>query len=108
MIDFEPAATQVADLLDGVREEHLTGPTPCRDYSVAALLDHLTSLSLAFVWAGRRTPAAERTENVARPGAAENLDPQWRTVLPKRLTDLVGVWRDRAAWEGDTEVGGVA
>lgn len=107
MIDFEPAATQVAHLLDGVREEHLAGPTPCRDYPVAALLDHVASLSLAFAWAGRKLPVAERTATVARPGEAEHLDPQWRTVLPQRLADVVEVWRDRAAWQGIAEVAGV-
>jgi uncharacterized protein (TIGR03086 family) len=107
MIDFEPAATEMAHLLDGVREEHLGGPTPCANYSVAALLDHIAGLSLAFIWAGQKLPVSEQTENVARPGEAERLNPEWRTVIPQRLAELAQVWREPAAWEGMTEVGGL-
>lgn len=109
MIDFEPAATELTRLLDGVSDAQLAGPTPCADYPVAALLDHLASLALAFAWAGRKVPLAERTGDISRPGeaTAEHLDPQWRTVLPRRLADLVRVWRDRAAWTGVAEVAGV-
>ena len=47
-IDLEHAAREVARLLDGVTEDRLGDPTPCEDTSVAALLDHLMGLSLAF------------------------------------------------------------
>jgi uncharacterized protein (TIGR03086 family) len=104
MIDLAPAAREVERLLDGVTDDQLTGPTPCPDYSVADLLDHLMGLSLGFVWAARKTPPAGAT---GPEPAAENLDPQWRTVLPQRLADLVAAWRDPRAWEGKTEAGGV-
>jgi uncharacterized protein (TIGR03086 family) len=107
-IDHEPAAREVARLLDGVGEDRLAGPTPCPGYSVAALLDHLMGLSLAFAWAARKTTATEGDDDIG-PGlaTAEHLDPRWRTVLPQRLDDLVAAWRDPAAWEGTTEAGGV-
>jgi uncharacterized protein (TIGR03086 family) len=105
MIDLAPAAREVERLLDGVKADHLTGPTPCGGYSVADLLDHLMGLSLAFTWAARKTPPAGGTS--APNPAAENLDPQWRTVLPQRLADLVAAWRDPGAWAGMTEAGGI-
>jgi uncharacterized protein (TIGR03086 family) len=109
MIDLEPAAGEVARLLDGVTDDRLAGPTPCPDYPVAALLDHLMGLSLAFTWAARKTTATEGGGDESGPGlaTAEHLDPQWRTLLPRRLDDLVQAWRDPAAWEGVTEAGGV-
>ena len=84
MLDLEPATLEVARLLDGVREDHLDAPTPCADTSVAALLDHLMGLSLAFTWAAHKTaPVLDRG---AAPGpgraTAEHLDPDWRSVLP--------------------------
>jgi uncharacterized protein (TIGR03086 family) len=105
MIDLAPAAREVERLLDGVKEDQLSGPTPCPDYSVAGLLDHLMGLSLAFTWAARKTPPAGGTS--APNTAAGSLDPQWRTLLPQRLADLVAAWRDPRAWEGMTEAGGV-
>jgi uncharacterized protein (TIGR03086 family) len=107
-IDLEPATRAVTHLLDGITDDQLGGPTPCPDLPVAALLDHLLGLSLAFTWAARKTgpPAGAPAP---RPGTAtaENLDPDWRSLLPKRLTDLVEAWREPSAWTGMTEAGGV-
>jgi uncharacterized protein (TIGR03086 family) len=107
MLDLDPAAREVIRLLDGVAADHLTGPTPCAGTSVAALLDHLMGLSLAFTWAARKAPPAQGGgPGPGRPTAA-HLDPEWRTVLPRRLGELVEAWRDPAAWDGATEAGGV-
>jgi uncharacterized protein (TIGR03086 family) len=109
MLDLEPAAREVTRLLDGVTDEMLAGPTPCADTPVAALLDHLMGLCLAFTWAARKTTAAEGGDGPPGPGqaTAEHLDPHWRTLLPQRLGELTEAWRDPNAWEGMTEAGGV-
>ena len=106
--DHGPAAAAVTGPLDGITDDQLSGPTPCADTSVAALLDHLMGLCLAFTWAARKSTALEAGSNRPGPGKAkaENLDPDWRSQLPKRLRDLVEAWRDPAAWEGMTEAGG--
>ena len=104
MLDLGPAAREVIGLLDGVTEDHLPGPTPCADTSVAMMLDHLMGLSLAF------TEAAQKTNHGASAppeSSAEHLDPDWRSVLPQRLDELAEAWRDPAAWEGMAEAGGV-
>lgn len=106
-LDLRPAADEVTRLLDGVADDQLAGPTPCPSYSVAALLDHLMGLSLAFTW-GARKVAAPADSAASGPGraTAEHLEPGWRTELPGRLAELVEAWREPAAWEGMTEVGG--
>ena len=48
--------TAVAAVVRGVRDEHLDRPTPCPGRSVAAMLDHLAGLALAFAAAGRHEP----------------------------------------------------
>ena len=108
MLDLHPATGEVARLLEGVTDGQLTGPTPCPDYPVAALLDHLMGLTLAFTWAARKTTATGGGgESGPAPANAEHLRPDWRTVLPPRLGELAEAWRDPAAWEGMTEAGGV-
>ncbi len=109
MLDLEPAAREAARLLDGVTEEQLAGPTPCPGYPVAALLDHITGFSLAFTWAARKTTATEGGSGESGPGLAnaEHLDPDWRTLLPRRLGELAEAWRDPTAWQGMTEPGGM-
>ena len=48
MLDLEPATREVCRLLAGVRDAQLGDPTPCEDYCVAALLDHIAGLAVAF------------------------------------------------------------
>jgi uncharacterized protein (TIGR03086 family) len=104
MLDLGPATGEVIDLLDGVIDDKLANATPCEGTPVAALLDHFIGLSLAFTWAARKaTPAGSGPPRAA----AEHLDPDWRTVLPRRLDELTQAWRDPVAWEGMTEAGGV-
>jgi uncharacterized protein (TIGR03086 family) len=105
VLDLRPAADEVARLLDGVADDRLADPTPS-DCDVATLLDHLMGLTLAFTWAAEKSAAEHRPTGPGR-SSAEALDPNWRSVLPGRLEDLVDAWRQPAAWEGMTEAGGV-
>lgn len=94
----------MTDLVAAVADDQLDAPTPCDDTSVARLLDHLVGLSLAFTWAAHKTTPAD-----AGPprSAAEHLDPDWRSVLPKQLDELAAAWRDPKAWEGMAVAGGI-
>jgi uncharacterized protein (TIGR03086 family) len=107
MLDLEPAARGVADLLPQITDEQLSGPTPCADTSVADLLDHFLGLTLAFRWA-----AAKQTDQHASgppgPVSGSDLDPDWRRRLPVQLDELVQAWRDPDAWSGTTQAGGVS
>lgn len=109
MIDLEPAAREVARLLDGVTDDQLAGPTPCADTTVAGLLDHLIGLSQAFTQAAdKSTETKGDGPGPGPPPTAESLDPNWRTLLPQRLGELTEAWRDPIAWTGMTEAGGVS
>jgi uncharacterized protein (TIGR03086 family) len=107
MLDLDPAAREVIRLLDGVADDHLTGPTPCAGTSVAALLDHLMGLSLAFTWAARKAAPVQGGGSGPGRATAEHLDPEWRSILPRRLGELVEAWREPAAWNGMAQAGGV-
>ena len=101
-LDLGPQAAEVARLAAGVRDDQLDAPTPCADTPVAALLDHLVGLSLAF-----RLAAEKRSEPPPPAASADALVPDWRERLPRQLDELVAAWRAPEAWEGMTEVGGV-
>ncbi len=101
-LDLGPQATETARIVAGVRDDQLSHPTPCPDMSVAALLDHLVGLTVAF------RLAAEKTPFEGGPSAdATHLAPDWRTRLPAQLAALAAAWREPGAWEGETEVAGV-
>jgi uncharacterized protein (TIGR03086 family) len=105
MPDLHPAAAEVTRLLDGVIEPHLDGPTPCPDYSVAAMLDHFSGLTLAFTWGARKAAPAGADAFAPEPSAG-HLDPRWRDSLPEQLATLADAWADPGAWKGTTTVGG--
>jgi uncharacterized protein (TIGR03086 family) len=101
MLDLAPTAAEVARVVAGVRDDQLGDPTPCDGTSVAGLLDHLVGLTVAF------RLGAEKTPQSGGPSAnAAHLPADWRSRLPEQLDALVAAWRDPAAWEGVTEVGG--
>jgi uncharacterized protein (TIGR03086 family) len=103
--DLDPATAAVAAVVRGVRDEDLDRPTPCPGTSVAAMLDHLAGLALAFAAAGRHEPVPGGDRPPA-PDAAR-LDPAFRESVPERLAELGRAWRDPGAWTGTTRVGGV-
>ena len=107
MLDLAPAALEVERLLQGVSDNRLGDQTPCTGTSVAGLLDHLMGLTLAFTWAADKQSPPEGGPTGPGPAGSDNLDADWRAQLPRRLSDLVGAWREPAAWEGMTEAGGV-
>jgi uncharacterized protein (TIGR03086 family) len=102
--DLGPAAAAVKALIPGVRDEQLTGPTPCAETPVAQLLDHLLGLAVAFRLAAEKV-TNEITASPPR-ASGDHLHPAWRTELPARLDALVAAWREPAAWVGDAQAGG--
>ncbi|WP_340556027.1 TIGR03086 family metal-binding protein [Streptomyces sp. GSL17-111] len=105
MTDLGPAASSVETLLPAVDDTRLGAPTPCRDYAVSALLQHLVELTEAFRDAAdkRFTPLTDSgPDPLATPLAAD-----WRVRLPRQLRDLAAAFRHPAAWEGRTRAGGV-
>jgi uncharacterized protein (TIGR03086 family) len=102
-IDLGLAAEALTALLSGIADDRLDGPTPCGDWTVGDLLDHVHVLGEAF-----RLAALKESPSGTPPmpdGAA--LDPDWRTTIPARLAAMADAWRAPEAWAGMTMVGGV-
>jgi uncharacterized protein (TIGR03086 family) len=104
VLDLHPATREVARLLEGVTDDHLSAPSPS-DCDVATLLDHLMGLTMAFTWAAEKSTPPEGSKPPSSSGA--DLDPTWRSVLPGRLDALADAWSKPSAWDGMTEAGGV-
>jgi uncharacterized protein (TIGR03086 family) len=101
-LDLAPQTAEASRVVARVRDDQLTGPTPCADMSVAALLDHLVGLTAAF-----REAAAKVPQPAGPIPDAANLVPDWRTRLPQQLDELAAAWRAPGAWEGTTEIAGM-
>jgi uncharacterized protein (TIGR03086 family) len=105
MLDLHPAAQQLAALVRAVPDAALGRPTPCPDYSVGDLIDHVNGLSLAFTAAAVKDIEMSGTEGPSADAAQLGRD--WRTRIPAQLACLADAWRDPAAWTGMTQAGGV-
>jgi uncharacterized protein (TIGR03086 family) len=104
MFDLEPAARTLIGIVGGVRDDQLAGQTPCRDTSVADLLDHVDGLTIAF------TAAAAKDELGGSQGPSADgtrLGTDWRARIPQRLSALARAWHEPGAWTGMTRAGGL-
>lgn len=105
MIDLGTAATRLAGLLAGVQDEQLARPTPCSEYSLADLIDHVNGLSLGLAAAATKDFGA--LTGSAPSGNATELGTGWRERIATQLDALAAAWREPSAWEGMTQAGGV-
>ena len=104
-IDLGPAARQTAKLLAAVGDEQLSAPTPCVEYSLGDLIDHVGGLSQAFTAAAAKDLGTETSQG---PSAdATRLGAAWRTRIPGQVFALAEAWRNPDAWEGMTRAGGI-
>ena len=105
IVDLEPAAHRLAGLVAGVPDTVLEGPTPCPDYRVGDLVEHIGGLALAFTDAATRTMGEAGGQGPS--GDATRLAPDWRAQIPADLAGLARSWQRPDAWTGMTRVGGI-
>lgn len=97
------AAEPLSKLLRTLTPDQLTAPTPCAEFDVRALLNHLLFWGPSLVGAASKAavapPAAAETEVDLTAG-------DWSVALDTQLGELATAWRDPAAWQGTTRLGG--
>jgi uncharacterized protein (TIGR03086 family) len=106
IIDFGPATTSLRELVASVTDDQLSGSTPCPDYTVGDLVEHVGGLAIAFAGAARKQPTPGSEQGGS--GDASRLEPGWRERIDRGLADLAEAWRDPAAYDGETAAGGVS
>jgi uncharacterized protein (TIGR03086 family) len=105
MHDLGNAAREMTRLVNGVRDDQLGDPTPCPDYTLGDLLQHVRGLAEAFTLAGLK----EQPPGGSQPpplGDASRLPPDWRGETTEWLGRLVDAWSVDAAWDGSTWIAG--
>ena len=88
MHDLQPTTQRLATLVERVDDSQLGAPTPCPDYSVGDLLDHIGRLAVAFTSAARKEDGTNASP--PPPGDRANLGDDWRTRIPRDLAGVVG------------------
>jgi uncharacterized protein (TIGR03086 family) len=104
-IDLEPAARRLGALVAGITDDQLDRPTPCPDYRLGDLVEHVGGLAVAFRQAATKDLGTATGQGPA--GDASRLAPDWRTRIPQDLASMAEAWRAPDAWTGMTAAGGV-
>jgi uncharacterized protein (TIGR03086 family) len=105
LLDLKPAAVRMTGLVAGTPDGALEAPTPCSEYRVGDLLDHIAGLTAAFTEAATKTTAPGA--GPPPEGDMANLDAEWRRTVPSALAQLAEAWHEPAAYEGMTSAGGI-
>jgi uncharacterized protein (TIGR03086 family) len=105
LVDLEPAARRVGDLVSNVPDGMLDAPTPCPAYTLGDLVEHVGGLASAFTGAAAKDLGDATSQGPS--GDASRLGEDWRSRIPRSLAGLADAWRDPAAWTGMTKAGGV-
>jgi uncharacterized protein (TIGR03086 family) len=105
MYDLRPAAHTLAALVAETDDAQLDRATPCPDYTVGDLLDHIGGLAAAFASAARKENGVNATQ--PPPGDRAHLGGDWRMRIPRDLAALGDAWTTPSAWEGMTKIAGM-
>lgn len=97
------AAAPLGRIIGGVEPAQLDAPTPCAEFTVRRLINHLLFWGPSLEAAGHKAFAAPPAANERE---AELVDADWAARLTEHLDKLVAAWREPAAWEGVARVGG--
>src|ERR1700761_5617130 len=95
-IDLGPVARQLAGLVASVSDAQHEAPTPCPQYQVADLLEHIGTMARAFAAAARKETSPLTDQQSA--GDAAQLPADWRTRIPADLGTLAQAWSGSDAW----------
>ena len=100
------AADLAATALTAVRPEQLTAATPCADYDVRALVDHLAWAAVLSQRAATRMPLEHDWSSLTPAPFLDGVPvEQWAAAVPAELDTAADAWADPAAWEGETLMG---
>ncbi len=89
------ASAAVAGVVAAVRDDQLDQATPCANFQVRDLLNHLIQVVHNF-------QAMARREEVDWTPGPDRLAGQWRTAFAAETSRLVDAWSDPDALEGDS------
>lgn len=90
---MKSATERTADVVRAVREEQLGLPTPCAEFDVKALINHLEG-------------AADLFESLARKGPKVEQGP-YAGDFPERAERTLAAWSQPEAWEGTSPAMGM-
>lgn len=97
------AAAPFTDLCRDLTGARIDTPTPCAEFAVRGLVNHL------LFWGPSLLAAASKEAHPPPAPAESDVDlvrGEWQAALLRQSAELITAWEDPAAWDGNTVVGG--
>lgn len=97
------AARPFVEIVRNVKPDQLANPTPCSEFTVRRLVNHLLFWGPSLVGAARKEPVpppAESESDVDLAGEG------WATALEAQAERTAAAWGEPDAWAGVTRMGG--
>ncbi|MFJ3509668.1 TIGR03086 family metal-binding protein [Streptomyces luteogriseus] len=94
---LDRARERAVPVVRGIPDEALAAPTPCAEYDVRALVDHLFQVIVQF----QRLAVKEASDFGETAGVVAE-DPGWRERFAREADRLVAAWSAPGAEEGTT------
>lgn len=98
---LQRGAAETARLVREIPGEGLGRPTPCDDFDLRTLLNHLV-LWTAYSFERRARSEKVPEELIARDFVAE---PGWEKAYEEQLDRALTAWSDPKVWEGEVDTG---
>ncbi|MFI5492260.1 TIGR03086 family metal-binding protein [Actinoplanes sp. NPDC051859] len=92
--------TEAAAVVRGVKPDQLSAPTPCTDWDVRALTNHLLQVASALHLAGRRQTVPDEL------WGRDFMDEGWADRFDDEGRAAAAAWAQPSAWEGMVSMGG--
>ena len=100
------ASDLAAGPLRAVTADQLTAATPCGDYDVRALVDHLAWAAVLSQRAATRMPLEHDWSSLTPAPFLDGVSVErWAAAVPAELDTAADAWADPAAWQGETLMG---
>ncbi|MBF6173382.1 TIGR03086 family metal-binding protein [Nocardia blacklockiae] len=93
MIDLKPACHTMSDLLEGISGFQLCNPTPCVEYTVRGLVDHIAETARGATGLAGGPADLSSTDDLR--------------AVAAQVRALGTAWDNPAAWIGTTTAGGL-
>jgi uncharacterized protein (TIGR03086 family) len=100
--ELAAAAAEAARVVGGVRSDQLTAATPCRDWDLRALLNHV------ILWTAYSAERRARDEPLPEDLMTRDFvaEPGYATAYQAQIARAVDAWSDPRAWKRDLNVMG--
>jgi uncharacterized protein (TIGR03086 family) len=97
------ASAAAADVVRGIGPDDLERPTPCAEWTVRTLVNHLIFwTAVRGLTAGLKQPPADEIAE----GHDFTAEPDWAEAYAVRSARTAAVWSDPRAWDGETGLTG--